>query len=262
MCDCGLQDQLLKLSPDIQNADRFVQVRSPSSPEVTAALAATGHNRAVCVKYGGTVGGKWPTIQVCALTLLCSFLCSPSLIDGSNVQRGHWFSNQGDVESFREKIRMACPLSASSKKTKKYKLVLYQRDLSRKLLYQDDALQMIHSILNPQLWEVQVLMHSSSRSPCALYEIIHDTDVLLTPHGFQSMLLILMAPKKLLFEVFPYRYFKPAYSPFGREFDVFHGGVMSEGTSWLSDYIFRYVTTPTCMQIKQCRVHSRDQDVM
>ncbi len=34
----------------------------------------------------GTLGGRWPT-----------------------PQRGSWFPNEGDIDSFRQKIRDACP---------------------------------------------------------------------------------------------------------------------------------------------------------
>lgn len=233
----GHADQWLSLSSDIPNSDRFVKL----SP-VPASSAPSGPSEAptgdICIKHGGQIGGKWPTIQ-----------------------RGHWFPNSGDVDSFRAKIQSVCSTGAARTASNRRKLVIYQRDLSRKLLNQAPAIDMLRSTLSGD-WDIQVVMHVSSRSPCALYELLQDADVLLTPHGFQSMLLILMAPGKLLFEVFPYRYYKPAYSPFGREFGVHHGGVMSEGTSWFAEHVLPYTTTATCMVIKQCRVHSRDQDVM
>ena len=44
-----------------------------------------------CVKYLGPLGGNWPT-----------------------VQRGHWFPNPGDVDTFRRKIVDACPPDRST----------------------------------------------------------------------------------------------------------------------------------------------------
>ncbi|RYG58396.1 DUF563 domain-containing protein, partial [archaeon] len=146
--------------------------------------------------------------------------------------------------------------------SKKYKLVIYQRDLSRKLLKQDNVLQMLHSRLDNSKWEVEVVMHIPDRSPCTLHPLFAQTTLLLTPHGFQSMLLLLMPPSSLLFEVFPFRYYKPAYSPFGAEMGVHHGGVMSPPTYWLYGLLMQYVTTPWCTQTKMCRVNARDQDVM
>eukprot|EP01039_Chlorochromonas_danica_P009398 gene9398-10381_t len=239
------KDQWIALGSEPK--DRFVQLGGAGydvhqkQPQTLGKEKKAAKDSKVCVQYGGTIGGRWPTIQ-----------------------RGHWFPHKGDVEELRAKIRAVCPISPQVKAEKKkpYKLVLYQRDLSRKLLNQEEALKMIREKLSPEQWQIEVVMHLSSRSPCHLHEILHDTDVLLTPHGFQSMLLIFLPPGKLLFEVFPYKYYKPAYSPFSKEFGVYHGGVMSVGTSWLSKYVFPFVTTQACMQMKQCRVYSRDQDVI
>lgn len=46
--------------------------------------ALTGHYQ--CVRYAGTIGGRWPT-----------------------PQRGSWFTQDGDIDTFRQKIRDACP---------------------------------------------------------------------------------------------------------------------------------------------------------
>jgi hypothetical protein len=51
------------------------------------------------------------------------------------MQRGHWFPNSGDVSTFRNKINNICRPSdaelAANRKKKEYKLVIYQRDVSR-----------------------------------------------------------------------------------------------------------------------------------
>jgi hypothetical protein len=77
----------------------------------SAGNSNTVHAGQVCIKFGGTVGGKWPTSQ-----------------------RGHWFPNSGDIHSLRNKIQTVCPLEKDGggyAKQKKYKLVVYQRDISR-----------------------------------------------------------------------------------------------------------------------------------
>ena len=70
-----------------------------------------------CVKFMGSVGGEWPTLQ-----------------------RGHWFSQSNDVEAFRAKMSSLCrrkPGQGNSVtdvqglKKKKFKMSIYQRDLSR-----------------------------------------------------------------------------------------------------------------------------------
>lgn len=61
-------------------------------------------------------------------------------------------------------------------------------------------------------------MHKKDRSPCELAHLLSGVDVLLTPHGFQSMLLLFLPRPAVLFEVFPYRYFKRGYGPLSAEY--------------------------------------------
>ena len=61
-------------------------------------------------------------------------------------------------------------------------------------------------------------MHKSSRSPCTLMHHLYNADILVTPHGFQSMLLLFLPRPALMFEVFPYKYYKRGYGPFGGEY--------------------------------------------
>lgn len=81
-----------------------------------------------------------------------------------------------------------------------------------------EAIQLLRAALPAELWEISVLMHSSERSPCELAHMLNDVDVLVTPHGFQSMLLLFLPRPALLFEVFPYRYWKRGYGPLSKEY--------------------------------------------
>jgi hypothetical protein len=187
--------QSIPLSPDIIPAKRF----SPSSDYNIRSAIKLSENTHICIKYAGTLGGRWPT-----------------------PQRGSWYPNEGDIATFRQKIKEACPknseLLAKYTKKKKFKLVIYQRDLSRKLANEAEALNMLQTALPTNDWEIEVLMHSSQRSPCELAHILQDVDVLLTPHGFQSMLLLFLPRPSLLFEIFPYKYYKRGYGPFSGEY--------------------------------------------
>ena len=70
-------------------------------------------------------------------------------------------------------------------------------------------------------------MHANDRSPCELRHMLSRTIVLLTPHGFQSLLTLFLPNSNglsptsdivpLLFEIFPYRYYKRAYGPLSKE---------------------------------------------
>lgn len=197
-----------------------------------------------CVKYMGTIGGKWPT-----------------------PQRGHWFPHPSDIAIFRGKIRQWCggdvarlPPRVKTQGGKR-KLVIYQRDLSRRLDNQRSALEMLRTALPASEWDVSVIMHTKDRSPCSLALALRDTDVLLTPHGFQSMLLLLLPRPALLFEVFPYRYYKRGYGPLSKEYGVIHAGVMSPPLTWHGGLLLPLISTAACMLGKQCRSYARSDNV-
>ncbi len=45
---------------------------------------------------------------------------------------------------------------AANAKTRRFKMVIYQRDLSRKLANQEEAIAMLRSRLNDKDWDIQV----------------------------------------------------------------------------------------------------------
>ncbi len=66
-------------------------------------------------------------------------------------------------------------------------------------------------------WEFHTIIHDNERSPCELSHMLHDVDVLVTVHGFQSMLLLFLPLPSILFELFPSNYFKRVYKLLGQE---------------------------------------------
>eukprot|EP01032_Pedospumella_encystans_P009988 gene9988-11704_t len=216
---------------------------SVSAGNTVIPQAGYNSHHQVCARYMGSIGGTWPT-----------------------VQRGHWFPNPGDIESFRDTLRTACPadpqLLKQTAKKKKYKMVLYQRDLSRKLANQEEAVAMLRNKLSESDWDIEILMHKTSRSPCTLMHHLYNTDILLTPHGFQSMLLLFLPRPGLMFEIFPEKYYKRGYGPFGAEYGVTHGGTMSPSTGYYQQLVLPYVSSAYCMESKFCRGFARNQDVI
>ena len=123
-----------------------------------------------------------------------------------------------------------------------------------------------------------------------MWLILRDTDVLITPHGFQSMLLIFMPPSSLIFEVFPYRYHKVGYASFGRgkiidyllylvytyisitwltihlasieEYGLIYDYSVSKPTRWDTAFFLSFIETPNCMLSKSCRGYARNQNVI
>ena len=58
------------------------------------------------------------------------------------------------------------------------------------------------------------------------------------------MLLLFLPQPSILFEVFPYRYYKRGYGPLSGEYGVIHGGAMSPpGTGWFARAILSLLPT-------------------
>lgn len=201
------------------------------------------HEGMKCVKYMGTFGGEYPT-----------------------PQRGHWFPRTGDVSTFREKIASLCPATslelAEYKKTKPYKMVIYQRDLSRKIAELRDAMELIHNQLDLNQWEIQVKYHQPNEAPCQLVASLANVDVLISSHGFQSMLELFLPQPAVLFEIFPYKYYKRAYGVLAKEYGIIHVGVMSPPVSITHEYVLSFLSTDFCMKYITCRSFARDDDVI
>eukprot|EP00903_Cladosiphon_okamuranus_P015541 g14347.t1 len=93
------------------------------------------------------------------------------------------------------------------------KLIIYQRDRNRKLLKTEELADELWVRLGHIGWTFTEIIHDDERHPCDLIEELAGADVLLTAHGFQSMLSIFMAPGSVLFEVYPHKYYKTGYAP-------------------------------------------------
>ena len=87
---------------------------------------------------------------------------------------------------------------------KRHRLVLYQRNRDRRLRDHEAAAAALTERLGAR-WAVELEMHDDSRHPCDLLATLRDADVLLTPHGFQTVLLIFMPAGGAVFEIFPYK---------------------------------------------------------
>lgn len=202
-----------------------------------------------CLRFAGYAGGKWPT-----------------------PGRGHWFPKEEHPAALRETLRRLCqsstPLAPPNNNGSStiYRITLYQRDRSRKLIEEKAAIGLIKSSLDSsgldsKAWEVHVLVHEDSRSPCSLAQELQFTDVLLTAHGFQSMLLLFLPRPAILFEIFPYRYFKRGYCPLSTQFGIIHSGVMSPPIGLFARMVLTSLPTRVCFASKHCRGLARGDDV-
>ena len=162
----------LKGNNNNNNNKGYAALRSDNSIDHTDHSQPQQHSQqsqsqSVCARFGGTLGGVFPT-----------------------PQRGHWFPNPGDIDSFRSKMKRLCPahvatLESTSTSTsstkglnsndnnpninsnnkKKRKMVIYQRDRSRTISNLDQALPALAASLTftPAEWDISVLMHTQVR---------------------------------------------------------------------------------------------------
>lgn len=109
------------------------------------------------------------------------------------------------------------------------RVIIYQRDHSRRLLNARWVRQQLSLRLNrvaqqplslrggntdnnsTDTWAVDILVHSEQRLACDLIREVNSATVLITPHGFQSMLLLFQPAASYLVEVHPARYPQPGF---------------------------------------------------
>ncbi|CAN0334042.1 unnamed protein product [Ectocarpus sp. 12 AP-2014] len=194
------------------------------------------------------------------------------------VERGYWFREEkventraridalcGDVYRRRQEERHAAEKEGgdegeSSSRKRRQRLVIYQRNHDRRLLSLDDNMAVFQHLLGPT-WEVVQIVHDNAHEPCWLYSQLMDADMLLTPHGFQSMLLLFLPPGATILEVFPYKYWKEGYAPLAKEWGVRHEHIMSRPVSWEKRLALFFVPLERCMKSIHCRKWSRSADV-
>ncbi|CAM9688051.1 unnamed protein product [Ectocarpus sp. 4 AP-2014] len=194
------------------------------------------------------------------------------------VERGYWFREEkventraridalcGDVYHRRQEERHAAGKQGgdggeSSSRKRRQRLVIYQRNHDRRLLSLDDNVAVFQHLLGPT-WEVVQIVHDNAHEPCWLYSQLMDADMLLTPHGFQSMLLLFLPPGATILEVFPYKYWKEGYAPLAKEWGVRHEHIMSRPVSWEKRLALFFVPLERCMKSIHCRKWSRSADV-
>jgi hypothetical protein len=138
--------------------------------------------------------------------------------------------------------------------------VIYQRNVGRALRDPGDVASRVGAALGDD-WIVTVVTHDDFLPPCLLARCLGRAELLLTPHGFQSMLYLFLPPRALLYEVFPHRYYKHGYKRAALEWGLSYGFTMSPPSSTTARVIGRTFTTNACMQMYYCRYNARKGDV-
>ena len=189
--------------------------------------------------------------------------------DPLHISLGHkpiptskWFLDQDSATLFRRKLNEICPIDSIN--SKKFKLVLFNRNLDRIFLNFNDAIEAIVAGLPLHIrnnWEIIHITHDESREPCELKKIIHTADVFITSHGFQCTSLLFMKEDALLFEIFPYKYFRTTYLDLSSTFGIQHKWIQIQQPSSISRNILRFVSQDMCMNSGYCRHFARKDNI-
>lgn len=119
------------------------------------------------------------------------------------------FTSRSVIMRLHQSISKLCPMSyAMTKISSQSQIIIYQRDKSRKLLNVLEFSQFIQQKVKK--YSVSIMYHSNLRSTCELLSVINTRGVILiTVHGFQSVLHIFQPLYSGLIEVFPAYFSKP-----------------------------------------------------
>ena len=142
----------------------------------------------------------------------------------------------------------------------KRQAVIYQRDVNRKFRDFDQVKSEIKRILGSD-WSVSVIMHDDDNPPCLLYHCLKHAELLITPHGFQSILTMFLPNRAYMFEIFPSRYRWTGYKALGLMFGVRHVWVESHPLTMFGHVLSVAFTTKRCMASYFCRYLVRKSDV-
>lgn len=156
---------------------------------------------------------------------------------------------------------------------KPIKMLLYQRDASRRFVDLEASVSEFRAILGLN-WSVEILSHSEVMSPCGVINSVRTATVFVTPHGFQSVLLLFQPLSSVIVEVHPSYYFKQevygfVQAGFRQNFDIARSYIAEESipTHWTMKYIKNALQmcgymTHECMHSSVCRNIARRQDVL
>ena len=151
-------------------------------------------------------------------------------------------------------------LTVNKDQKKKRQAVIYQRDVNRKFRDFDQVKGDVKRILGSD-WSVSVVMHDDNNPPCLLYHCLKNAELLITPHGFQSMLTMFLPTRAYMFEIFPSRYHWTGYKALGLMFGVRHVWVESQPLTIFGRALSAAFTTKRCMTSYFCRYLVRKSDV-
>ena len=282
---CGWSLSSWHVTPDQPLRDRFVKCAGwsgrgsePTCEPADATLAADDGTAGVTFGAVKSERGDWaPTLRdVRSLRDTIDRLCAEGGAEGGTegvAERGasrRLEAKEGKADkkaheaerAIAELEGRACMGRGGS--TTYRHVVVYQRDAGRRLEGAEEAANALVEALpgGTKAWRRSVVTHHENLPPCLLKRCLGNADVLVTPHGFQSMLYVLLKPGSLMYEVFPHRYYKHGYKRAALEWGLAHGASQSPPRGALPTLISRAFTTGGCMSMYYCRYLARKGDVV
>lgn len=214
-------------------------------------------------------------LSVIADSVEISYLPSDSVLsDDLNVGTGE-MQNKIKRSNWKNKIEdedlRISPVAQACRKDP-LKLLIYQRDTSRRIVNIEESALDLRSRLGLN-WTVEILSHSENMSPCDVINSVRTATVLVTPHGFQSVLLLFQPLNSVIVEVHPSYYFKQEVygfiqAGFRQNFNVARSYLAEESVPvhWTMKYLINFFQlfgymTHECMHSQLCRNVARRQDV-
>ena len=184
----------------------------------------------------------------------------------NKIKRSNWKNKNEDEDLRISPVAQAC-------RKDPLKVLIYQRDTSRRIVNVEESALDLRTRLGLN-WTVEILSHSENTSPCDVINSVRTATVLVTPHGFQSVLLLFQPLNSVIVEVHPSYYFKQEVygfiqAGFRQNFNVARSYLAEESVPvhWTMIFIsnffqlFGYMTHE-CMHSRLCRNVARRQDVL
>lgn len=178
------------------------------------------------------------------------------------MPKSQWFLNKSDATMFRRKLNGICP--TNSLISTKLKVVLYNRNFDRIFLNFNAAIESIVKALPLHVLnnlEITPITHDEDREPCELKNIMNNADIVITSHGFQCTALLFMKEGSLLYEIFPYKYFRTTYLDLSLTYGVNHKCIQMQQPSSITRSILRLIPQDKCMNSGLCRNFARKDNI-
>lgn len=167
---------------------------------------------------------------------------------------------------------------SSSKSGHALKIILYQRDRDRRFVELEATMDRLHSKLRSALgtggYDLQLHMHNEHYPPCALLRRLGQTDVLISSHGFQNILINFQRDHSIVLEIEPFNYVRyEIFAAFSAGYNYKYGAsrtfLYTESPAvglpmriWEWARSRGYAPGPReCLKVAACRVWSRRNDI-